>query len=91
MVTVRGIEDRLFPETVDSYSFPEFLWVSHPKRSDVRHLYNAGQDFETPYAAVDDKGRPFYNTDNGLRLEFDYKCISSQTKYQRSPAFVSKF
>jgi len=39
------------PRIVDSYSSPEFSEPHAEERSDVRHLYNAGQDFEIPYAS----------------------------------------
>jgi len=61
------------------------------ERSDVRHLYNAGQDFWTPYAGGDDKGKgPFYNTDNGLRLEFDYQMYLLQKQIQRFTIYSSR-
>jgi len=50
MVQVRGIEDRLFPRIVDSYSSPEFQSLTPEERSDVRHLYTLDRIFEIPYA-----------------------------------------
>jgi len=46
MVRVRGIEDRLFPEDSGLIQLSRvFMSLTPEERSDVRHLYNAGQDF----------------------------------------------
>jgi len=46
MVQVRGIEDRLFPKNSGLVQLSRvFRSLTPEERSDVRHLYNAGQDF----------------------------------------------
>ena len=46
MVQVRGIEDCLFPENSRLVQLSRvFMSLTPEERSDVRHLYNAGQDF----------------------------------------------
>jgi len=67
MVQVRGIEDRLFPaEQRTRTTFQSFHGVLMPEeRSDIRHLYNAGQDFESPFlpAVTIGKRRSFDSPD----------------------------
>jgi len=76
MVQVR--ESKIaFPENSGLVQLPEFSWASAKEWSDVRHLYNAGQDFEVLTPAVDDKERTHLWTDYGLR--FDFECICSRT------------
>ena len=46
MVQVRGIEDRFFPKNSRLVQLSRvFMSLTPEERSDVRHLYNTGQDF----------------------------------------------